>query len=137
MITSVPLTCGPNLEGQDSHQSVAIMSRCQIGRLFMALETFETKVCLQGGVSDMAKTENIRFTVTEVSGLNLLGRDTIIQLGVDIAALLAVSAGVYDNIRWCVQLLFSRVSSPTLLCKRHATEYVWSSLISSSLSWDA
>eukprot|EP00731_Ephydatia_muelleri_P027658 Em0019g531a len=59
---------------------------------------FLTKVSLQAD-SGAAKAENVSFTVTEVPRLNLLGRDAIIRLGVNIPALLRVSTakGVDGN----------------------------------------
>ena len=53
--------------------------------------TFEAAVSLLEKGST-TRTENIFFTVSKVSRLNLLGRDAIVELGINLPALLGISS---------------------------------------------
>ena len=57
------------------------------GQPLPTLGVFETIVSLPGG---MSPKKSIQFTVTNVPQLNLLGRDGIVQLGINLSALLGI-----------------------------------------------
>ena len=61
------------------------------GQPLLTLGTFEAAVSLLEKGST-TRTENIFFTVSKVSRLNLLGRDAIVQLGINLPALLGISS---------------------------------------------
>ena len=66
-------------------------SRCEVanGQPLLTLGTFEVAVSLLEKGST-TRTENIPFTVSKVSRLNLLGRDAIVRLCINLQALLGV-----------------------------------------------
>ena len=57
------------------------------GQPLPTLGMFETIVSLPG---DMSPKKSLQFTVTDVPQLNLLGRDAIVHLGINLSALLGV-----------------------------------------------
>ena len=59
------------------------------GQPLATLGTFQTVVSLQG---ENPRSSKVQFTVSKTPRLNLLGRDAIVKLGVDIPALLGVSS---------------------------------------------
>ncbi|KAL5488608.1 hypothetical protein EMCRGX_G017577 [Ephydatia muelleri] len=61
------------------------------GQPLLTLGTFEAAVSLLEKGST-TRTENIFFTVSKVSRLNLLGRDAIVQLRINLPALLGISS---------------------------------------------
>ena len=58
------------------------------GQPLPTLGMFETIVSLPG---DMSPKKSLQFTVTKVPQLNLLGRDAIVRLGINLSALLGVT----------------------------------------------
>ena len=105
------------------------------GQPLPTLGIFSTVVTLQGEESSGGKT--VEFTVTKVPQLNLLGRDAIVRLRVNISALMDLSPRVDKVDTSTIRPIFSVILSQIKPFRRPASISVRSSLTCLNQNWVA